>query len=456
MAPYPPISFSEPPDSTTLQLKLDSIFEGIDRKDVVVGYSIDGKAAFADVSDGEGKVDASGGPLHVPAANRLLETGCLTKLLTGTLIEQQIADDERLTHEFPVAAYFTQPAIQEALAGITIRHLLNHTHGLDDSRCQYVPRHRSGLINLEALVSLCAAHRLNDPGEIYSYSNAGAWILAAILEQQFGVAFQYILQRELFDGLRIEHRRSARTRRQAARGVCPATGGELQVTMRGILHYLQAVLAANRVLWPATSNSNHVTPLAGWNPFEQGVYRGWKFYGGGWYGHSSIADNRSTIVVRIHPVRRVALVVYSLHHHANMVAARLFGRGLPGYGDLKVPGALPPESARAMDWGAFQGRYGNAAQTISIQAAEEGGGMQALWSDHSIALVPAAGHVWLAARRERGGAGYFQFLVPEEGAFRYLWDGQRLYRNERFALTPHRAVSRPRIARRLDHHSAVA
>jgi hypothetical protein len=151
---------------------------------ILVGVIASGRSAYA--AAGAPK-DAR--PESAEASNRQLRTGCVTKLLTATLALRACRDgllalDDDVASVLPAA---------EPLESITLRHLLEHRHGLDDSALASVPRRADGFIAAERLVAALAGPRLGTPGELYSYSNAGAWLAAAALERASGRRYAALL-----------------------------------------------------------------------------------------------------------------------------------------------------------------------------------------------------------------------------------------------------------------------
>lgn len=195
---------------------MDVVFRGLQDQDVAVITSVEGEVSFATI----GPTKAPRGP------DKDIQPGCLTKLLTATLLEQLISQGA-LHAEDPAGSFFPNSSmIRASLEGITVRQLLEHTHGLDDSTCIHLPRSFNGFIDGNGLLEACTKFRLSLPGEIYSYSNAGAWIVAAVLESWHDAPYETILEKQLLEPLGI--RTPCFYERYPASGIkdlCPATGG---------------------------------------------------------------------------------------------------------------------------------------------------------------------------------------------------------------------------------------
>lgn len=404
-------------DESALQARLDAVFSGVARRDVVVCTCVDGQIAFAAVGPaGESRrTDAQVRP------------GCLAKLFTATLIRQLITEGA-LDLDDRVGALLSLPqSVSECLNGITIRHLLDHMHGLDDSACVSAPLAPDGFIDPEALIRKCAEFRLSRPGEIYSYSNAGAWIEGAILEAWHGRRYEEILRSRLFDPLGITHGLvSNGDPKSTVTGSCPATGGAIAISARDLARFLDFV-GSRQEHWPDRAGAITATPLPGWNPFERGVFRGWKCYGDGWYGHNSIADDGSTVLARLHPKERISLVVASTHQHANVVAAKVLGKSLPGYSTLSIPRLSATEAIDPRRLETYAGAYRNCAEAFYVFAL--GPGKIELDSPSGKSVMSLAEeNVFIASKADAGGVKFIQFLCQHGSSFHYLWDGRRVYR----------------------------
>ncbi len=385
-----------------LQLRLDEIARRSAPGQVEIGILHGGVSRVARVADS--------------AASRLpgaFNAGCITKLLVAELLRQAVATG-RVELDGSVAEHLhgATAHAREVYSRITLRHLLDHTHGLDDSALRDAPRLSGGRIDAPLLTRrLVAAELLFAPGMLYSYSSAGAWLIAAVLERVAGVSWQVLLRERLFVPLQLS---AARGTSLAAPGagalLCPSIGRELFLTVIDLLRFLGHVMTHESDVWPEDScalerdgadrcasegdaggGSGPVRPrgnraatrtlpttdragivrLPGYSPFERGVYRGWKSYGENWFGHHSTWPGAS-ILVRIRPRYGTALVVASRQQPALLIAARLFGCLLPEISGLRLPRRLTVEETEGMDLARHAGVYATAAETIRIRVSAGG------------------------------------------------------------------------------------
>lgn len=151
-------------------------------------------------------------------------------------------------------------------------------------------------------------------------------------------------------------------------------------------------------------------------------------YGNGWYGHDSVSDDASTTVVRLNPAKGIAVCVASKYCRASTVAAKLFGKSLPGYSTLTIPRPLSATAVSRLALASFVGKYRNAIKTLSIRTSSLGK-LQLVNTDSTCDLTPADNDVFIVGGSACGGLPFLQFLRAHSNTYRYLWDSRRLYRN---------------------------
>jgi hypothetical protein len=263
---------------------------------------------------------------------------------------------------------------------------------------------------------------------MYSYSNAGAWILAGILETLHRQPYDALLRRDLLEPLALQLQHvSPGTPSNLERG-CPAMGGTLALSVRAALEFLRAEAFDPARVWPspATRGPEGITSYPGWNALERGIHHGWKFYGRSWFGHNSIWPGAS-IMVRVHPPSRRAIVIASAYQHASLVGAKLFADELPDYKDLRFPTPLPADAAAQLDLQRYAGSYWSTREcfTVGITADHR---LRLDTSRSGFALIPATDDLFFVHSAAPGHSSFIQFAREDEAGFQYLWDGRRLFR----------------------------
>jgi CubicO group peptidase (beta-lactamase class C family) len=159
-------------------------------------------AAIA-IQHGARRFCASAGVLSVETGvavtpDTLFQIGSVTKVFTATLI-LQLADQGKLSIDDPVTRYLPQLRLQGAAApaSLLIRHLLNHTSGLDGDFFLDTGRNPDAL---ERYVMACdQLPFLSAPGRHYSYCNAGYSILGRIIETLTSLSWDDALRKRLLE-----------------------------------------------------------------------------------------------------------------------------------------------------------------------------------------------------------------------------------------------------------------
>jgi dipeptidyl aminopeptidase/acylaminoacyl peptidase len=134
----------------------------------------------------------------------LFQIGSITKLWTATLI-MQLVDEGRLDLDAPVRAVLPelQLADERTTTGLTARHLLTHTSGIDGDVFSDTG---DGDDCLERYVALLAGTAQLFPlGATHSYSNAGYAVLGRIVEVLTGQTWEDALHTRLATPLGLTH-----------------------------------------------------------------------------------------------------------------------------------------------------------------------------------------------------------------------------------------------------------
>jgi hypothetical protein len=205
-----------------------------------------------------------------------LESGCLTKLFTAVAFTKICGQSAKVLNR-PIGDFLDR-ALPSWASHIPVQYLLEHTHGIDEPDVGTIPRTNAGLINSSRVLEGCTGSLLFRPGEMYSYSNFGSWLLAAILEAVTKEKIADIF-REVFPGGIFPHEGDQ---------LCPATGTGMTTDFRAVLPKLCSLTAQNAGRKAdIVLGAGLVRPLSGWNPVESGVCLGWKSMRNGWFGHQS-------------------------------------------------------------------------------------------------------------------------------------------------------------------------
>lgn len=152
--------------------------------------------------------------LNVPATkDTVYEIGSMTKQFTATAI-MMLVEEGKVSLDDPVTKYF--PAAPETWQHITIRHLLNHTSGIENYVAvpEFLNRFQT---NLEFQPSLTRAEVIKlffklplefQPGETWAYNNTGYYLLGIVIEQASGKSYWQFLDDRIFKPLGMTNTRS--------------------------------------------------------------------------------------------------------------------------------------------------------------------------------------------------------------------------------------------------------
>lgn len=376
------------------------------------------------VANGRRLANTSDGVVNDASRHRF-PLGCIAKLATATLLARLAGDPSEWAHR-------ALPGLMQAVR-LKLNQLLSHTHGLDDSHIEQAPRDSGNRIDTEALISrLTSVRPLADPGQHYSYSNAGAWLAAAHLEyitrQTYGDLFRQYLVAPL--GL-------VSISKGDALRICPAGGGPTRLSIADALRFVEANLEDTSAASPLRALLATTWPCPGWSYAEQGICQGWKDYGAGWYGHDSRTQTAMS-AVRIRPDLRFGFVFAGTGRRAFTTFCRLFARILPEFSRLTAPAVRTANELEAIDFGAFEGDYCNAAGTLQIRrdspnslqfVTSSAGSSDSLAMEHALRLVAARQNVFFPASRPPPSLPFLQFLgMRIDGRYEYIWNGSCLRR----------------------------
>ncbi len=375
-----------------------------------------------------------------------VQIGCLAKAFTATLIWQLIRDGQMRLQDAAVKFLDHGQTFAEVLEGITIEQLLNHTHGLDGSSLRTAPVTADGWVDMRVLLeNLHAAGRLCEPGHLYNYCGVGAFVSAAILEQVHRQPYRELLEALLLRPLGIALRE--RTDALPVPGtpspsICPATGGNMMVSLDDLMAFLRFHLGINAgepANPPFTKMFAPSAPLPGWSPLEKGATCGWKDFGAGWAGQNANFPEYA-FLTRIHLERGIAFVVAARAANADAtfpIMERLFGDLIPELVRLDMPTLLRQQEWAHVDQRRYIGSYRNAAQGIRIEATP--GALQLAVQnvdrEQSASFVtrklrPADNDIFFTQPMDREGFSFIQFLRPADGGpSEFVWNGRNLWRH---------------------------
>ena len=175
--------------------------------ELAAAYRVPG-ASVAVLADGEVH-EAATGVLNratgvEATTDSLFQPGSITKVYTATLA-MRLVEEGLLTLDDPIRTWLPEfeVADREVTEGVTIRHLLSHTSGIDGDHFEDSGR---GDDVLERYVASCASlHQTHPLGATMSYCNTGYSILGRIIELQTDRVWDDVMRERLYQPLGLEH-----------------------------------------------------------------------------------------------------------------------------------------------------------------------------------------------------------------------------------------------------------
>ncbi|MFI6890099.1 serine hydrolase domain-containing protein [Streptosporangium canum] len=394
----------------------------------------------------------------------LFQIGSVSKVWTATLA-LQLVEDGKLDLDLPIRAYLPEFRLADESAAtlITTRHLLCHTAGFEGDRFTDTGRGDGAIARYVELLG--EAPQLFEPGELFSYNNAGYVVIGRIIETLRGRPYIQCLREHLIQPLELAHTATdaeeAILHRAAVghfpsgpegspqpagvwalpRSLAPA-GSALTMSARDLLTFARGrlsddggVLGAEAIhaMRPEHSRVPPVTAhgdtwALGWEIFHVGGHT--------IYGHNGDTIGQSAFL-RLLPERDIAVALLTNGGEGVLLHHRLLGHVLRELAGIELP-ALPVPSPGTIDASRYLGGYGNSVADITI--SQDGSG--AIWAEQVPAgeyagfappqrfqLLPYHGDTLITAQPNQGVHRLLTFLGDDgHGKARFLHDGRALPR----------------------------
>ncbi|CAN5732746.1 hypothetical protein BH20ACI3_BH20ACI3_22870 [soil metagenome] len=310
---------ASPPTADQITAKVDEYMKAVIRVDGFSGTILVARNGQPIVNKGYGLANIE---LNVPnTPETVFRLGSVTKQFTAMAI-MMLRDRGKLSVSDPICKYLSD--CPEAWQPITIKHLLTHTAGVpnytsfpDFARTTVQPT-----TTAEMVARLKKEPVEFAPGEKFSYSNSGYFLLGAIIEKASGTPYAGFLQENIFiplgmkqtgydDPLRIIKNRAAGYQRQGGEVInasymdmtVPYAAGALYSTTGDLLRWDQALYTEKLVSQKALDEI--------FTPFKSNYGYGWSIgkqidhksiaHGGGIYGFATeiarFPDDHVSIIV---------------------------------------------------------------------------------------------------------------------------------------------------------------
>ena len=141
---------------------------------------------------------------RVTTVDSLFQIGSITKPVTGTVI-MQLVDEGAIGLDEPVREILPgfRLVSDELTSGVTVRHLLNHTSGIQGD--VFTDTGRGDDVLARYMTVLENVPQMHPLGEIWSYCNAGFSVLGRIIEVVTGQVWDAAMRSRLFGPLGMDH-----------------------------------------------------------------------------------------------------------------------------------------------------------------------------------------------------------------------------------------------------------
>jgi CubicO group peptidase (beta-lactamase class C family) len=305
----------------------------------------------------------------------LFRPGSVSKLFTWTAV-MQLVEQARIDLDRDINTYldFTIPPFEGK--PITLRHLMTHTAGFQDSLKDLLVTDSAKAVPLATYVQRQLPARVFAPGEVPSYSNYGTALAGYIVQRVAGQPFEAYMQAHVLAPLGMRHTSFAYPVPTALAGqlsngyelasepprpfeIFPAPAGNAVATGADMARFMIAHLQdgqvdGQRILQPATARLMHDTALTVINPQLNRMLLG--FFEFNRNGRRIIGHEGATrlfmSLLNLWPDDRVGLFV-SFNSVGRDGASRAIRSALAaGFADRYFPdtgprGRVAPEVARA-------------------------------------------------------------------------------------------------------------
>jgi CubicO group peptidase (beta-lactamase class C family) len=364
---------------------------------------------------------------------------CVAKLFTSTLIVLLVSQ-RKLAFTSLIGDVLPEALRAEVLQGISVAHLLSHTHGLGCDDLPVAPTDSAGFIDTESVVaSLQRGGRVFAPGKFFSYGTAGYILLGSVIEHVTHKPFGIVLREEILICLTREKCYSQPLDYLCDEtAICPSSGKGLNLPLDDLLEFAGGFVApgANTRVLPEkllTEIFSARQSLPGWSPIFSGCCYGWKNFGHGWYGHNGI-DNEQLMYLRINRTRNTAicLAATSAKRSPGALPSLLFRTAYPAlcFSNAMQPRVISEPSPN--DCESIVGIFGRGHLRfhITLQHGKLFVEVRTTVAGHTIVahqcyLRATEEHIYFLERPWQNIA--FLQLVTDESARRYLWDHTQLW-----------------------------
>jgi CubicO group peptidase (beta-lactamase class C family) len=196
----PPPELTKPDFETFLDALIPSQLRNRNIAGAVVSVVKDGQVLF---QKGYGYADVEGKKSVLPDQT-LFRPGSVSKLFTATAV-MQLVEQGKLDLDRDVNDYLDFPIPKTYPDPVTLRQLLTHTGGFEETLKNLFVAHESDIKPLRAYLLNEMSARIFPPGKIPSYSNYGFTLAGYIVERLSGEKFERYIENHILKPLGMKH-----------------------------------------------------------------------------------------------------------------------------------------------------------------------------------------------------------------------------------------------------------
>jgi len=196
--PSPAPAFTRQDFETFLDALIPSQLQNRDIAGAVVSVVKDGQVLFA---KGYGYADVAA-KKPVLADQTLFRPGSISKLFTATAV-MQLVEQGKLDLDHDVNEYLDFAIPKTYPEPLTLRRLLTHTAGFEETLKNLFVAHESDMKPLRTYLVNQMPERIFPPGKIPSYSNYGFTVAGYIVERVSGEKFERYIDNHILKPLRM-------------------------------------------------------------------------------------------------------------------------------------------------------------------------------------------------------------------------------------------------------------
>lgn len=195
--PSAPVQLTEQDVETWLDGRLPAALQRADIPGATVAVVHDGQIL---TTRGYGYADTGtdgSAPVPVDAEQSLFRIGSVSKLVTATAV-MQLVEAGQVDLDTDISAYADVEFDRRFEGDITLRHLLTHTAGFEESVSGLILPEGSE-VDLGEYSTQDAPQQVYEPGTTPAYSNYGLSLAGYIVEQISGLSFDDYIDQHIFD-----------------------------------------------------------------------------------------------------------------------------------------------------------------------------------------------------------------------------------------------------------------